>query len=81
MILRYNDKYGHQVGDLCLEQIGIFLGKFQRDHELTFFRYGGEEILAVSEAYDFTELADVAEQLVTGIAQLNINFMEISRSQ
>ncbi len=43
----YNDTYGHQTGDDCLRQIGLCLKKLEGIYHLTFYRYGGEEFVAV----------------------------------
>ena len=65
-----NDLYGHIVGDACLEKIGGFCAAFGEKHGMDFFRYGGEEILAV--AYDEADPAAIAAELLEGIRALRI---------
>jgi len=42
----YNDKYGHNVGDLVLKHIGVILKRFI-DTDTFIFRYGGEEFVVL----------------------------------
>lgn len=48
----YNDTFGHQIGDRCLEEIGKVLKTFVQD-DMFFARYGGDEFLACY--YDMTD--------------------------
>jgi diguanylate cyclase (GGDEF)-like protein len=44
---RYNDHYGHQAGDACLQSIASVLkGEFARSHDMV-ARYGGEEFVCI----------------------------------
>lgn len=46
----YNDRYGHQAGDECLQQVAMALTAcLQRGTDLV-ARYGGEEFIAILEA-------------------------------
>ena len=43
----YNDNYGHQAGDFCLQSIaGILKNEIQRSHDMV-ARYGGEEFVCI----------------------------------
>jgi diguanylate cyclase (GGDEF)-like protein len=43
----FNDCYGHQAGDACLQQVAACLkGEFTRSHDMV-ARYGGEEFVCV----------------------------------
>lgn len=48
----YNDTFGHQVGDVCLEEIGRVLNNFARKN-IFVARYGGDEFLICY--YDMTD--------------------------
>ena len=43
---KYNDTYGHQAGDLCLQQVAQVISKAVRVQDLA-ARYGGEEFVVV----------------------------------
>lgn len=43
---RYNDSYGHQAGDFCLQEVAKTLAKSVRNSDLV-ARYGGEEFVVV----------------------------------
>ena len=43
---KYNDTYGHQAGDLCLQQVAQTLAQSIRSSDLA-ARYGGEELVIV----------------------------------
>ena len=42
----YNDTYGHQAGDLCLQQVAAVISQNLRSQDLA-ARYGGEEFVVV----------------------------------
>ena len=48
----YNDTFGHQIGDRCLEEIGKVLNSFMQDNIFA-ARYGGDEFLICY--YDMTD--------------------------
>ena len=57
---KYNDTYGHQAGDLCLQQVAKVLAESVRDSDLA-ARYGGEEFVTV--------LANTSPDAAMAIAQ------------
>lgn len=66
-----NDHYGHKAGDDCLRKIGQALTEYGNANNVSFYRYGGEEILGIS--FDNQKPADnKANELVKLIYDLNI---------
>ena len=45
---KFNDTYGHDVGDECLKQVARLLRKLASRHSLTVGRLGGEEFAAIA---------------------------------
>lgn len=43
---KYNDTYGHQMGDLCLQKVAGVINHNARSHDLA-ARYGGEEFAVI----------------------------------
>jgi adenylate cyclase len=56
----YNDTYGHQAGDSCLQQVASAMSKCIRSKDLV-ARYGGEEFVVV--------LPDTTAEIAVGVAQ------------
>lgn len=70
---RYNDHYGHQAGDLCLQSIASVLKEnFTRSHDLV-ARYGGEEFACVLPDTPLEGAEIKAHQLETAIRKLGIH--------
>ena len=44
---QYNDTYGHIAGDKCLNQLGQCFKAFGEKNFVDFYRYGGEEFIAI----------------------------------
>lgn len=59
----FNDDYGHAAGDRCLSRFGEVLRKFAHNFRLHFYRYGGEEFVAMAYGYSEEELFSIAESL------------------
>jgi diguanylate cyclase (GGDEF)-like protein len=69
---RYNDYYGHQVGDNCLKAIAQTVEQtLYRPADLV-ARYGGEEFVAILPNTDLDGAIIVAEQIRSAIANLEI---------
>ncbi|WP_307753567.1 diguanylate cyclase domain-containing protein [Xanthomonas albilineans] len=67
---RYNDHYGHLLGDACLRLLAQTLaGCLLRPYDLI-ARYGGEEFVALLPESDAEGVRDVAERMLQRIAQL-----------
>lgn len=69
---RYNDTYGHLMGDECLKRIGDSLRGIERTFHIPFYRYGGEEFVGVATGYAVPELSDVCKVLNEVIYQMQI---------
>lgn len=69
---KYNDLYGHQAGDRCLEQIAEVLKKYARRATDVAGRYGGEEFALIYVDLDKYESIHLAEQIVASVHELNI---------
>jgi diguanylate cyclase (GGDEF)-like protein len=68
----FNDNYGHQAGDLCLQQVGRALAEcMQRPADL-FARYGGEEFVALLPSTDIAGATALAERLRGALARVRI---------
>ncbi len=69
---RYNDNYGHQTGDRCLQQIaGALEDVVHRPGDMV-ARYGGEEFAVILSSTDPTGASAVAQRILDRIAALSI---------
>lgn len=68
----FNDNYGHQAGDDCLQKVAAALGGIlQRPGDMA-ARYGGEEFVLILPYTDENGAQKLAEELLQTIEQLNI---------
>lgn len=68
----YNDNYGHQKGDDCLQQVGRQLNaNIKRPRDLV-ARYGGEEFVIVLPETDVQGAKGLAKKIGRSIEELNI---------
>lgn len=68
----YNDRYGHQAGDDCLQRVAQALAATaQRSSDLV-ARYGGEEFVVVLPSLTAQQALHVAERLRAAVADLSI---------
>lgn len=69
---QYNDFYGHQKGDACLQAIANTLKQaLPRSQDLV-ARYGGEEFVCLLPNTDLQEAQVIAQRLSDAVAQLGI---------
>ncbi len=61
---KWNDIHGHKAGDSCLASLGARLLAFGEAHGLEFYRYGGEEILAMDTGLSGLCAKAIAEKLL-----------------
>lgn len=60
---RYNDRYGHQVGDACLRTLALVLREHARRAMDVAARYGGEEFALILPGMTGAEAATLAEDV------------------
>ena len=64
-----NDKYGHDIGDDVIIQLGGFLGRRFANHEIV-GRFGGDEfIVFIKNTNDLDSARKTAEDLVEGVSK------------
>lgn len=68
----YNDTYGHQAGDLCLEQVAQAIAKVAKRPADCVARYGGEEFVVVLPNTDLAGATHVAEAIRMAVHHLNL---------
>lgn len=65
---QYNDAYGHQAGDACLQAVARLVREVVRASEYAFVRYGGEEFLLVLVGVGKSSAIHVAGRICGHIA-------------
>ncbi|MGL5192461.1 MAG: diguanylate cyclase domain-containing protein [Chroococcales cyanobacterium] len=68
----YNDTYGHQAGDECLQRVAAALRQCINPKLELIARYGGEEFAAVLPNTDLKTALELAERLRTQVSGLQI---------
>ncbi len=68
----YNDTYGHQAGDECLQRVAAALRQCIKPKLELIARYGGEEFAAVLPNTDLKTALELAERIRTQVAGLQI---------
>jgi diguanylate cyclase (GGDEF)-like protein len=67
---RYNDYYGHQDGDGCLQAVALAMAGEARDTDIV-ARYGGEEFSIVLPGADLDAARRIAERVRLAVGRLN----------
>ena len=67
---RYNDHYGHQAGDACLQQVAAGLKAGLKRAQDLVARYGGEEFVCLMPECDHPAGQTKAEELRAAVAAL-----------
>lgn len=75
-----NDCYGHAAGNRCLHHFGAVLITFMQNFQLQFYRYGGEEFVAMAYGYSAQELLSIAESLRIAVQSTDMDGHQISIS-
>ena len=65
---KFNDTYGHQVGDLVLKEVALALKTTVRASDLV-ARYGGEEMIVLLRNTSLPSALSVAEKLRLAVEQ------------
>ena len=76
----FNDKYGHAAGDKCMSRLGEVFARFAQNFRMHFYRYGGEEFVAIAYGYSQTELLSIAESLRLTVQGTDIDGHHVSVS-
>lgn len=76
---KINDNYGHQVGDLVLQEFAGQLKKILRPYDLV-ARYGGEEFAVILTGAVGFQVGLVAERIRQQIARMKITLPDNARS-
>jgi len=69
---KYNDYYGHPIGDECLRKVGRILDEQKNDVGIYAARVGGEEFALLWFTEDKSNVQKTAEQLHRRLYDLNI---------
>ena len=79
---KFNDNYGHAMGDKCLANLGQLLNLIENknENEISFYRYGGEEFVAFVWDCNINELKQLAEDIRSNTSALNIDGHNITLS-
>lgn len=59
----FNVKNGHVLGDKCLNYLGSLLNEFSVNKNVWFYRYGGEEFVALIYNHNYDNLVSFAERI------------------
>lgn len=71
---RYNDTFGHQAGDKCLQMTAQELKRFIINEEEHLIRYGGEEFMYVGAVRDEGKAFAMAQEMRAAIEAMDIPF-------
>lgn len=68
---RFNDNYGHDVGDIVLRELGRFLQQKVRGYDIA-CRYGGEEMTLILTNAPISVAKERAENICSGVRELSL---------
>ena len=77
---QYNDKFGHQAGDMCLRAFGMMLKEEDWGAGATFYRYGGEEFVGFLWDIDERQLGIIAEEIRRKTSEIKLKNGNITTS-
>lgn len=70
---QFNDRWGHEVGDKCLQAVAEVLRHGAGSHGGLAARFGGEEFVILLRVEDMAEVLEVAEQVRVGVERIEID--------
>ena len=73
---KFNDRYGHQAGDDCLQKVAGVLQAYARRAGDVAARYGGEEFILIAPNMDLFHAQVLAEAIRTAVEQLGIEHLD-----
>lgn len=76
----FNDNYGHAAGDKCMRRLGEVFTKFAQNFRIHFYRYGGEEFVAIAYGYGKAELLSIAESIRLAVQSTDMDGCRITLS-
>lgn len=76
----FNDIHGHATGDKCLNYLGETLKEFTKTYRLNFYRYGGEEFVAIAYGYEERKLLSIAESIRISVENIEMDNHRITVS-
>jgi diguanylate cyclase (GGDEF)-like protein len=68
----YNDRYGHQAGDLCLQQISAAMKRCATRPQDMLARYGGEEFILLLPQENLDGAVVVAKRILEEVRKIGI---------
>jgi diguanylate cyclase (GGDEF)-like protein len=68
----YNDFYGHQAGDLCLQEVAATIGSVLRRPADLLARYGGEEFAVILPQTDLKGAAEIGQAVIRAFTNLGM---------
>ena len=68
----YNDNYGHQQGDKCLEQIAAVIKQIAEENQIFCARYGGDEFVIIYRDVTREQIVAFAAELKRRVMSLQI---------
>ena len=76
----FNDNYGHAAGDKCLRECGQVFADFSAAYDISFYRYGGEEFVAMAYGYDQEQLFSLAEKIRAAVEKVKMGELNLTIS-
>ncbi len=67
---KFNDYYGHQLGDECLVLVTDALRVLAQRHDASIGRYGGEEFILLASVSDLAKVKIIAEDIRRTVEEL-----------
>ncbi len=78
---RFNDQYGHVMGDQCLRMVADCLGRKLKEVDGgVICRYGGEEFLALYRVEDGAHALAIAQDICRAVGQEQLPFPQENRT-